>query len=180
MVCSRQAVFLLRLLLACDKIKLSRYTQYENIINDEMGNAMPHNDLDTIVNSLKLQGEMSFLPAATEAQINGFETNQSVNLPLKFKKWLLRSDGGEFFLPAGVQLYGVAHKPIINVNDNNRPNENYIVIGALSSGDPILCEKTREQISIYNSEAEKIEDDETYPDFIAFLNDLNGIVGIGG
>ena len=141
---------------------------------------MPLNDLDNIVNSLKSQGEMNFLPAASEIQIKEFETKQGIRLPQKFKEWLLRSDGGEFFLPAGVQLYGVAHKPVIDVNDKGRPNENYIVIGALSSGDPILCEKTREQISIYNSEAKKIEDDETYPDFIAFLNDLNGIVGIGG
>jgi len=141
---------------------------------------MPHNYLDTIINSLKLQGKMDFLPAATEVQISEFETAQAVSLPLKFKEWLLRSDGGELFLPAGIQLYGVAHKPIIDVNDNDRPNENYIVIGALSSGDPILCEKTSGQISIYNLEAKKIEDDETYSDFYAFLDDVNGIVGIGG
>ena len=30
------------------------------------------------------------------------------------------SDGGEFFLPAGVQMYGVAHKPLINVKEDDR------------------------------------------------------------
>lgn len=40
-------------------------------------------------------------------------------LPSKFKEWLLFSDGGECFLPAGIQLYGVAHKPLIDVNDND-------------------------------------------------------------
>ena len=141
---------------------------------------MSCNNLDTIVNYLKSQGEMNFLPAATEAQINEFETMQAVSLPLRYKEWLLRSDGGELFLPAGIQLYGVAHKPIIDMNNNDRPNENYIVIGALSSGDPILCEKTREQISIFNLEARKIEDDETYSDFYAFLDDIDEIVGVGG
>lgn len=42
------------------------------------------------------------------------------------------SDGGELFLPAGVQLYGVEHKPLIDVNDNSRPNEEYVIIGALA------------------------------------------------
>ena len=140
---------------------------------------MSFNDLNTIINHLKSQGKMNFLTAATEEQINEFETKQSVKLPLKFKEWLKFSDGGECFLPAGIQLYGVAHKPIIDVNDNDRPNEHYIVIGALSSGDPIVCEKTGEQISIYNHEAGKIEDDEMFADFFTFLGSLEKILGIG-
>ena len=138
---------------------------------------MPSNDLNSIVENLKLQGEMNFLPAATEEQINEFETKNNIVLPSKFKEWLLFSDGGECYLPGGIQLYGVTHKPIIDINDKDKPNENYIVIGALSSGDPILCEKTGERISIYNLEAGKIEDDETYSDFISFLKDLDNIVG---
>ena len=47
-------------------------------------------------------------------------------------------------MPAGVQLYGVSHKPLIDVNDNDRPDDSYIVIGALASGDPILCERKGE------------------------------------
>ena len=141
---------------------------------------MALNELSSITNHLKSKGEMSFLPAATEAQVSEFEAKQSVNLPLKYKEWLLFSDGGECFLPAGIQLYGVAHKPVIDVNDSDRPNESYIVIGALSSGDPILCEKTGERISIYNREAGIIEDDETFPDLFAFLNNLDELLGIGG
>ncbi len=99
---------------------------------------------------------------------------------MKFKEWLLFTDGGECFLPAGIQLYGVAHKPLIDVNYDDKPDDKYIVIGALSSGDPILCEKSGEQISIYNHEAGKIESDETYADFYAFLNDLYELLGIGG
>lgn len=141
---------------------------------------MALNELSSITNHLKSKGEMSFLPAATEVQVSEFEAKQSVNLPLKYKEWLLFSDGGECFLPAGIQLYGVAHKPVIDVNDSDRPNESYVVIGALSSGDPILCEKTGERISIYNREAGKIEDDETFSDFFAFLNNLDELLGIGG
>ena len=90
------------------------------------------------------------------------------------------SDGGDCFLPAGVQFYGISHKPIINISDDDRPNDKYIVIGALSTGDPVLCEKEGETISIYNHEAGVIEDDEIYDDFYAFLKDLPDLLGIGG
>jgi len=141
---------------------------------------MSFNDLSNIINHLKSQGEMNFLSAATEEQIGEFETNQNVKLPSKYKEWLKFSDGGECYLPAGIQLYGIAHKPVIDVNDSDKPTENYIVIGALSSGDPIVCEKTGEQISIYNHEAGRIEEDETFADFFVFLNSLDEILGIGG
>jgi len=50
----------------------------------------------------------------------------------------------------------------------------------LATGDPILFEKGTEQISIYNHEDGKIEDDETYQDFCEFLDDLYELLGIGG
>lgn len=141
---------------------------------------MSFSELSNVINKLKARGEMSFVPKATEAQINEFEISNGVALPTAYKEWLLFSDGGECFLPAGIQLYGVVHKPLIDVNDNNRPNENYIVIGELASGDPIVCEKNGERISIYNQEAGRIEDDETYANFIDFLNNLEEMLGIGG
>lgn len=128
---------------------------------------------------LKKMGTMSFLEGATVDQIDEFEKKNGVELPIKFKEWLQVCDGGELFLPAGIQLYGVAHKPIINVNEEDRPNNNYIVIGALSSGDPILYEKGYERISIYNHEAGRIEGDEVYEDFCAFLNGLYDLLGLG-
>ena len=66
---------------------------------------------------------MIFFEAATEEQISEFEKKNKLTLSSKFKEWLLFSDGGECFLPAGVQFYGVAHKPLIDVNDNNRPDD---------------------------------------------------------
>lgn len=137
-------------------------------------------ELKLIVDKFNKQGKMNFLEETTEEKISEFEKEHSVKLPEKHKEWLLFSDGGELFLPAGIQLYGVEHKPVIDVYNNDRPSEDYIVIGALASGDPILCEKTGERIAIYNQEAGRIEDDEIYDDFIAFLNDLYDLLGIGG
>ena len=141
---------------------------------------MISNKLHSLVEQLKQQGKMNFADGSTEEQIEEFEKRNNLKLPLKYREWLLFSDGGEFFLPAGVQMYGVAHKPIINVSEDDRPSENYVVIGALASGDPILCEKSGERISIYNHEAGVIESDEIYEDFFAFLIDLYEILGIGG
>jgi len=138
---------------------------------------MPSSGLNEIINALQKHDKMNFLPLATEEQISDFETTQNVKLPSKYKEWLLFSDGGELYLPGGIQLYGVANKPLIDVNDSDKPNGDYIVIGALSSGDPIISEKAGERISIYNREADKIEEDETYSDFFAFLSDLDNIVG---
>lgn len=135
--------------------------------------------LKDIISTLETQGKMSYLEGVSEEQITKFEKEKDVKFPVEYKEWLQYSDGGECFLPAGIQLYGIAHKPFIDVNDNNRPDDKYLVIGALASGDPILCEKDGEQISIYNQEANKIEDDEIYEDFYAFLNDLYDLLGIG-
>lgn len=140
---------------------------------------MSSEDLRNIIDTFNEQGEMVFLEAAADDQIINFEKDNQIVLPEGYKEWLKFSDGGECFLPAGVQFYGVAHKPLLDVNDNDRPSDKYIVIGALATGDPILCEKDSEQISIYNHEVGRIEEDETYIDFCAFLKDLYDLLGIG-
>ena len=137
-------------------------------------------ELKTIVDKFNEQGKMNFFEETTEEKILSFEKEKGITFPSKYKDWLLFSDGGELFLPAGIQLYGVGHKPLIDVNDNSRPSEDYVVIGALASGDPILIKKNSEKIAIYNQSAGKIEDDEIYDDFFAFLNDLYDLLGIGG
>lgn len=136
-------------------------------------------ELQTIIDTISAQGEMYFLDSATEDQIADYEKKFDIKLPIKYKEWLLFSDGGECFLPAGVQFYGIAHKPIIDIEDNDRPDDSYIVIGALASGDPIVFKKTEERISIYNHADGRIEDDETYVDFYAFLKDMYDMLGIG-
>lgn len=136
-------------------------------------------ELKKILESITVQGRMRFLEGATKEQILVFENENGIVLPAQYKEWLEYSDGGEFFLPAGVQLYGVEHNPVIDVNDSDRPDEEYVVIGALASGDPILCKKEGEQIAIYNHEEGRIEADEIYQNFYAFLSDLYELLGIG-
>lgn len=136
-------------------------------------------ELKTIINLLNQQGKMTFLEGATEEQISQFEKENEVKLPEKYKEWLRFSDGGECFLPAGVQFYGVAHKPLIDVNDDDRPDDNYTVIGALASGDPVLCDNAGEKISIFDHETGSIDDELVYDDFFALLNDLYDLLGIG-
>lgn len=136
-------------------------------------------ELKAIIDKLNEQGKMIFLEGATEEQITQFEKNHEIELPEKYKEWLQYSDGGELFLPAGVQFYGVAHNPVIDVNENDRPDDSYIVIGALASGDPVLCEKSGEKVLIYDHETGSIDAELIYDDFYAFLNDLYDLLGIG-
>lgn len=138
---------------------------------------MISNELKLILDRFNKQGEMNFIPKTSKEKIAEFEKEKNIKLPTKYKEWLLFSDGGE--LPADIQLYGIEHKPLIDVDNNDKPVEDYIVIGALASGDPVLCEKDGDKIAIYNQEAERIENDEIYDDFIAFLNDLYNLLGIG-
>ena len=140
---------------------------------------MVSDELKSITETLNTQGKMRFLTPCSEEKITQFEHEHSITLPKQYKEWLQFSDGGECFLPAGVQFYGISQKPFIDVDDNSRPDNSYVVIGALASGDPILIKKDSEQISIYNQEAGRIEDDEVYDDFFAFLDDLYDLLGMG-
>ncbi len=140
---------------------------------------MVSEELKAIIDKLNEQGKMIFLEGATEEQIAQFEKDHEVVFTQKYKEWLLFSDGGEFFLPAGLQLYGVAHKPLIDIEDDDRPDDSYIVIGALASGDPVLCEKSGEKIAIFDNETGSIDDELVYDDFFALLNDLYDLLGIG-
>jgi len=125
------------------------------------------------------KGKMVFSESATKEQISEFEKAHGITLPAQYREWLQISDGCMLLLPAGVQLYGIAHKPIINVDEKDRPDDSYIVIGALSTGDPVVYQKNSDRISIFNHEEGRIEDDESYTDFCAFLNDLCNLLGIG-
>ena len=140
---------------------------------------MVSDELKTIIENIEKQGQMSFLEKATEEQISIFEKTNGIHFPEQYKEWLQFSDGGEFFLPAGVQFYGVHHKPLVDINDDDKPNDNYVIIGALSTGDPIVFEKGHEQISIYNHDAGVIEPDETYENFFEFLKNLRSMLGLG-
>lgn len=140
---------------------------------------MISDELQKIIDQIKTQGKMNFLEGASEDQIAQFEKENDVKLPEKYREWLSFSDGGEFFLPAGVQLYGVAHKPLIDASDDDRLDDSYIVVGALASGDPVLCQKDGEKFAVYDYETGELDDELIYEDFYAFLNDLYDLLGIG-
>ena len=75
---------------------------------------MTSDEFGKLVERFNEQGKMNFIEGATADQITRFEKDNDIVLPSKYKEWLLFCDGGEFFLPAGVQMYGVDHKPIID------------------------------------------------------------------
>lgn len=140
---------------------------------------MISDELKQVIDQIKDQGKMRFLEAATEEQIALFEKENDIKLPAQYKEWLQYSDGGELYLPAGVQLYGVAHKPLIDKDDNDRPDDNYIVVGALASGEPVLFKKNEEKFFVYDHDSKELDDDLTYDDFFALLKDLYDLLGIG-
>ena len=125
-------------------------------------------------------GKCKLNEPATKDQIESFEKKNKVKLPQKYKEWLLFSDGGHICLPAGIQFYGVLQKPQIDISSEDRPNDTYVVIGALATGDPILFKKDTEQVAIYNQEINKIENDEIYDDFFKFISDYKNILGLEG
>jgi len=119
---------------------------------------------------------MRFFEGVTEEQIADFEIQNCIQLPQAFKEWLRFSDGGELF-SGDLQLFGVAHQPTIDVNDDWAPSSDYIVIGSLSSGDPIIFRKGKEAICIFDHNCGKVHADEIYGDFYAFLQDIPSILG---
>ncbi len=135
-------------------------------------------ELKSLIVELTRQGKMYFCEGATEEQIEEFETENDVKLPGKFKEWLLYSDGGGLF-SYDVQIYGVNTKPVIDINDDRKPDDKYIVIGKTLLGDPILCEEGKETVSIFSLDDEEDSNAE-FEDFFAFLKGLYDYLEIGG
>ena len=135
-------------------------------------------NLKSIIEELENQGKMYFYKGASEEQIHEFETKNSIKLPDKYREWLLYSDGGGFF-QYDVQIYGVTHKPVIEINDDRSPDDKYIVIGKTLLGDPVLIEKGKETISIISLDDEETDSNVEYEDFFAFLRGLYVYLEIG-
>ncbi len=131
--------------------------------------------LQEIIASLKSKSEMRFLPGVTQKRIEAFEKNNGLLLTNQYREWLQFSDGGELFPPAGVQLYGIAHRPVIESDEEI--GKQYVVIGSLASGDPIVSVKGTETVAIYNREKNRFEPDEQYDDFVSFLTNFREILG---
>ena len=135
-------------------------------------------ELKEIIEELTRQGKMYFHEGATEEQIEEFERKNDLKLPGKYKEWLMYSDGGGLF-GYDVQIYGVNNKPTINMHDEKMPDDKYIVIGKTLLGDPILCEKDTETISIICLDDEVTDGNAVYEDFFVFLRGLYDYLEIG-
>ena len=132
----------------------------------------------TILDSYKKIGVIRLQPGAKKSQIATFEKKEGLHFSNQLKTWFRLSDGGELFLPAGVQFYGVCHKPVIDPHDTGAPDDSFVVIGSLANGDPVIWKKNSEQIAIYNKNAGRIEEDEIYEDMISFFKDIPALLGV--
>ena len=137
------------------------------------------NQVQEISELLQSQGKMSFPDGASEENIESFEKSNNIKFPAQYREWLLFADGGNLFLPAGLQLYGVKHKPIINLDEKDKPDENYVVAGRMSWGEPIVFKKGSEEFAIYDHETGEIDDEVRYDGFFDFLKGLYDLLGIG-
>ena len=140
--------------------------------------AMVSDRLKKIINTFRTQGVMNFLEPASEEQISQFEKKNGIRLPKQYREWLSFSDGGELFLPAGVQFHGVAHRPLIDVSEDRRPGDNYIVVGVLCAGDTLLYEKGSDKFAVYFPEVGELDENLIYEDFYDFLTNLYDLLGI--
>ena len=93
--------------------------------------------------------QTKYVEGATSEEIKKFENENNVQLPYDYKEWLRMTDGGDIFLPGGFQFYGVTHKPLIDFDNKNKPNDTYVQIGAFCNGDPLLFRKGNQEILIY-------------------------------
>ena len=134
------------------------------------------NIIINVINNIS-KNKISLMESVSDIDIDYFEKKNNIKFPKGYKSWLKISDGGELYLPAGVQFYGVNHKPLIDINNSNRPCDKYIVIGSFATGDSILYEKGTENISIYNHETGIIDDDEVFDDFETFITKLKDLLG---
>ena len=73
----------------------------------------------------------------------------------------------------------MAHKPIIDLEDNARPDDSYIVAWTLASGEPVLFRKHEEKFYVYDHESQELGYDFMYEDFFALQKDLYDLLGIG-
>ena len=67
---------------------------------------------------------------------------------------------------------GVAHRPLIDVSEDRRPGDNYIVVGVLCAGDTLLYEKGSDKFAVYFPEEGELDENLIYEDFYDFLTNL--------
>lgn len=127
---------------------------------------------------LKKYGRIKTEPWATVDDINSFEECTGICIPALYREWIQISDGGYLFPPAGLQLYGVSHHPLIHLAENVPADGVYAVVGEMPYGDPVLFKVGSEEFMLFNQEDGCIEQQEVFPDFSLFLDHIPSILGL--
>ena len=70
-------------------------------------------EIKALFDQLQEREDMKFLEAASDEQIKNFEKEHEVSFPAKYREWLLLCDGGELYLPAGVQFSALLTIPLL-------------------------------------------------------------------
>ena len=128
---------------------------------------------------LRTHGRVKTAPGAEPEELARFEAALGMRLPEPYREWLQLSDGGLLFPPAGLQLYGAAHRPLLSAEARGCP-EGYLMAGTMPYGDPVLMEKGSGRFLLYNQETGEIAPEETFPDFVSFLDHLPALLGLEG
>lgn len=131
------------------------------------------------LDALQRYGRIRLAPGASEEELAGFEAAAGLRLPAPYREWLRLSDGGLLFPPAGLQLYGVAHEPLLSPAAQDCP-EGHLMAGTMPYGDPVLMEKGSGRFMLYNQETGEIAPEESFPDFGSFLDRLPALLGLEG
>ena len=108
--------------------------------------------------------------------IEDFETKNGFKLPASFKEWLEKDECPDHGDYGFCQFYRINKDPVINIKDVYMVSGcEYLVIGSLADGDPILCKKTKDtdnKLCIYDIHAGMIHENEIYNDIWALMNDI--------
>ncbi len=127
---------------------------------------------------LKKYGRIKTEPWVTAEDIRRFEERTGIRIPALYREWLQISDGGYLFPPAGLQLYGVSHRPLIQLAADIPADGVYAIAGAMPYGDPVLFKVGSEEFMLFNQEDGRIEPEEVFPDFSSFLDHIPSLLGL--
>ncbi len=111
--------------------------------------------LEDLINKLiKLGKSVDFIQGATLDQIENFEKENKISLPIEYKQWLMFTNGGELFIP-GTTMFGIYNdqsqtyygqliykKGIDSKYKMLSIPDNLLVIGRMNFGDLICIDIT--------------------------------------
>jgi len=107
---------------------------------------------------------MEFNKSATEKEIAEFEKRNKVVFTEAVKGWLKYTDGCRLF-DGTIQLYGVAHTPLIEINPKG-VEDGFIEIGAFNYGDSICIKNEKSTIFLCGETTIEYNDFEDFLEYV--------------